>query len=689
MVPKYRPDVDGLRAVAVLSVMFFHLKSSLFTGGFVGVDVFFVISGYLITTIIVREIAEGTFSIANFYERRFRRILPALIVVMMATLLAGSFLLTPGNLIDLGHSAAATAAFCANILFFMQSGYFAGPAELKPLLHTWSLAIEEQYYIFFPLMLMLIARFDGARYFRWLLGISLVSFATCVVATKLDASAAFYLIPSRAWELFIGSILALHVLPAPAKRSVRELMALCGVGMIAWAVFAYTRDTPFPGIAAALPTLGTALVIQAGVGGRSVVSSVLSLRPIVFIGLISYSLYLWHWPIIVYTRLCSITEPGPLAIALMLLATFAAAILTWAYVETPFRKRRLLPRRKGLIATSFAALLTMFCSGMVLAVEDGLPHRDARFEPSDPEWAHWDGCAKRTSGRFSAADLCAIGAPGRSPSFLVWGDSHARALASGIDQSARSYGASGMMASRLACPPLLAIERPSRDSCERFNEQVLQIVAADSRIRTVILVGRWALSTKGTRYKQESGESIRLVDLLAPADAASNPILFERGVERTVAKLRALGRDVVIVRPVPEVGYDVPSYVFSARITGRDLNPIIAPKMREYRERTREVDATFTKLGGRRLAQFVDPAALLCNDRICPVTLKGVALYRDDDHLSTYGSKYVSPAFDAVFKTLASNSVPEASIATIVSRKPLAHAVAPLRAGAAGGSPRR
>jgi len=681
MVPKYRPDVDGLRAVAVLSVMFFHLKSSLFTGGFVGVDVFFVISGYLITTIIVREIAEGSFSIANFYERRFRRILPALIVVMAATLVAGSFLLTPGNLIDLGHSAAATAVFCANILFFMQSGYFAGPAELKPLLHTWSLAIEEQYYIFFPLMLMLIARFDAARYFRWLLAIGLASFAMCVMATKFDASAAFYLIPTRAWELFIGSILALHVLPAPGKRYVREPMALCGVAMIAWAVFAYTRDTPFPGVAAALPTLGTALVIQAGVGGRSVVSSVLSLRPIVFIGLISYSLYLWHWPIIVYTRLCSITEPGPLAIALMLLATFAAAILTWAYVETPFRRRRLLPRRRGLIATSFAALLTMFCSGMVLAVEDGLPHRDARFEPSDPEWAHWDGCAKRTSSRFTAADLCAIGAPGRSPSFLVWGDSHARALASGIDRSARSFGANGVIASRLACPPLLEIERPERDSCEQFNEQVLRIVAADTRIRTVILVGRWALSTKGSRYKQESGESIRLVDLLAPTDAASNPVLFERGLERTVAKLRALDRKVVIVRPVPEVGYDVPSYVFSARITGRDLNPIIAPKVQEYRDRTREVDSTFSKLGGLRLASFVDPATLLCNDTICPVTARGMALYRDDDHLSTYGSKVVSPIFDEVFGALTGRHAPDAAAASSIPPGPRSPAGVQLPAG--------
>ena len=196
MIPKYRPDIDGLRAVAVLSVMFFHLKSGLFSGGFVGVDVFFVISGYLITTIIVREISAGTFSIVNFYERRFRRILPALIVVLFATLVAGSLLLTPTNLVDLGHSASATAIFGANILFFMQAGYFDGPAELKPLLHTWSLAIEEQYYIFFPLMLLLIARFGARRYFKWILGIGLLSFAACVVITKIDASAAnFWLHP--------------------------------------------------------------------------------------------------------------------------------------------------------------------------------------------------------------------------------------------------------------------------------------------------------------------------------------------------------------------------------------------------------------------------------------------------------------------------------------------------------------
>jgi len=505
MTPQYRPDIDGLRAVAVLSVIAYHAGNTLLTGGFVGVDIFFVISGFLITTIIAREIEAGTFSIARFYERRFRRILPALIVVMAATLLVGAVLLGPVTLMDLGKSAVATALFSSNILFFLQSGYFDGPAELKPLLHTWSLAIEEQYYIFFPLLLLAISRWNSGRYFRWLVALGALSFAACVVVTRHDPSAAFYLIPTRAWELFMGSLLALRAVPEIKQQRLREALALSGALLIGYSIVYFSPKTPFPGAAAAIPTLGAALIIYAGIGGQSVIAWLLSRRPVVFVGLISYSLYLWHWPVLVYTRLYSITPAGPSVIAAMLVLIFALSVLTWNYVETPFREKRLLAQRRGLFAASGTALAGMLACGALLTGTRGLPQRFTTssaetLATSDPEWDHWSACEKRTDGDFDPGSLCDIGRPNGRPSFLVWGDSHAKSLASGVDLSANLRGLSGKFASRAACPPLLSIERPSRRSCDRFNSDVLKALAKNPQIGTVLLVARWSLSATGVRY---------------------------------------------------------------------------------------------------------------------------------------------------------------------------------------------
>ena len=271
MTPKYRPDIDGLRAVAVLSIVFFHLDIPPFTGGYVGVDIFFVISGYLITSIIVRELQAGNFSIARFYERRVRRILPALVVVLVGTLLLGLLLLNPAQLEDLGKAAAATSVFSSNIFFFLGAGYFDGPSELKPLLHTWSLAVEEQFYILFPFVLILIARYAGGKFGGWLTALALLSFIACVAYTPQDETATFYLIPFRAWELLIGGILAVQLFRPLENKAARNLLSAAGLVMMLVAVFMFTPETLFPGYTAALPTLGTALIIYAGTGSTSLV----------------------------------------------------------------------------------------------------------------------------------------------------------------------------------------------------------------------------------------------------------------------------------------------------------------------------------------------------------------------------------------------------------------------------------
>jgi len=655
MTPKYRPDIDGLRAVAVLSVLFFHMGSALFSGGYVGVDIFFVISGYLITTIIVREIGAGDFSIAGFYERRFRRILPALFVVTVITLAIGMILLDPESLENLGKSAAATALFSSNILFYSQTGYFDTAAELKPLLHTWSLAVEEQYYIFFPLLLVFIARVDTRHYLRWILALAFLSFVACVLITPSNPSAAFYLIPTRAWELFLGSFLALHLVPGPDKQILRELIAALGLVLIGYAVLVFNSETVFPGMAAAVPTLGSAMIIYAGTGGHSSVSRILGWRPVVSVGLISYSLYLWHWPVIAFTRNYFITEVPDSLYPVMLIAMFVLAILSWQFVETPFRKRTWFAQRKPLLWSSVVASLAIALAGLGFILSEGMPKRYPQVYAGnlrdDPAWDHWDDCEDRAKQAGDAHALCEMGKPGGEPRFLLWGDSQAQSLAPGIDGLARQYGVTGIIATKAACPPLLGLERPDRrSSCYEFNRRILDILAKTPEIDTVFLSSRWALAARGVRYRGESGERVRLADVVSPENNdLPNAELFVIGLQRSVAALQRLGKQVVVVSPVPEIGFDVPSAHFIAGVTDRDLEPIISPSRQEYNDRNSESLAEFEKLGGVLLAR---PESFLCDEQVCRVTADGKPLYRDDDHLSVFGSEYVARAFDATLKKL-------------------------------------
>src|SRR5271170_3095038 len=305
--PRYRPEIDGLRALAILPVLLFHYRVSPFRGGFVGVDVFFVISGYLITQLIEAERREGRFSIARFYERRVRRIFPALFVMLTAATIAAAFILFPVDLVRYANSLLATAGFAANFEFWREAGYFDVAAAEKPLLHLWSIAVEEQFYLVFPALLLLFQ----SRRVAITLAIFVLSFAFAVWGVIHAPSAAFYLLPGRAWELMLGALLALHAVPFIERRWIREALAVTGIALIAIAVFGYSKDTPFPGAAALLPCLGAALVIYSSVPGITSASAVLSLPPLVFVGRISYSLYLWHWPLYVFARYFSFRDPPP------------------------------------------------------------------------------------------------------------------------------------------------------------------------------------------------------------------------------------------------------------------------------------------------------------------------------------------------------------------------------------------
>ena len=380
---QYRPEIDGLRALAVLPVIFFHAGFDLFSGGYVGVDVFFVISGYLITSIIIREYHAGRFSFADFYERRARRILPALFLVMLTSLIGAYFILMPGEFKDYAQSLFAVSLFSSNFLFWTESGYFDTLAELKPLLHTWSLAVEEQYYILFPPVLFLL--WSHNKKYRTLLVLTVLGILSLALAQAGlvygHTKASFFLFPSRAWELFAGSLCAICLYYQEIdkkdillkRQKICELLAFIGLSLIIIPVFLYDENTPFPGLTALLPVFGTVLIILFATGHRYT-QKILSHNIFVFIGLISYSAYLWHQPLFAYVRYYMQGTPSDLVFIGLTILSLFLAYLSWKFIEAPFRKKTFLSRRQ-IFLFSVMGLLLFAGLGIAGHISNGFPQR--------------------------------------------------------------------------------------------------------------------------------------------------------------------------------------------------------------------------------------------------------------------------------------------------------------------------
>ncbi|HTO52887.1 MAG TPA: acyltransferase family protein [Myxococcota bacterium] len=648
----YRRDIDGLRAVAVLSVVFYHARLPGFGGGFVGVDVFFVISGYLITQIILPEVERGRFSMLGFYERRIRRIFPALFVVLLAVLAIGCALLLPDDLVELSRSTVATTFFAANFHFLSQAGYFDAPSWTKPLLHTWSLAVEEQFYIVFPPLLLLAKRKLGGHYLALTWATVAVSLAACIVGTNNFRDADFYLAPTRAWELGIGSLLAMGAVRAPGSRALRELAAAAGLAGILYAVTRYGESTKFPGVTALPPVLGSALLLWAGTNGTSAVGRLLSTRPAVFVGLISYSLYLWHWPLLVYAsyvpvRVLRVPEAlGVIALSAVL------ATLSFRYIERPFRGARSRFDRAVMFRGGVGVSLATAAAALAIAASGGLPWRiDAqvaaleatRDEKSQIAWCnfHRDVHGPKLWARE-------LGDPNAErASFIVWGDSHACVLAGAIDSLARQSARRGHLAAGGGCPPLLLDgDSVHNDICESTNQRVMRELTSDPGMRDVVMIGRWGLYFEGHGY---GPEQVREPIELAGHDGSGphrHEVLAHSLVE-TARRLAAAGKRVWVVGPVPEVGFDVPAVLARARMLRRTVD--VAPALSDFLARQHAVLATLAELEGAPSIHVLLPHELLCGAQSCDVIREGRPLYWDDDHLSRAGVSVVLPLLQPIF----------------------------------------
>lgn len=607
----YRRDIDGLRAVAILPVLFYHAGIDRFSGGYVGVDVFFVISGFLITAIIAREIDARTFSIVDFYERRARRIMPALLAVILFVLAGAALLYLPGDFEGVPRSAILATLFTSNIGFFLETGYFAGGAETMPLLHTWSLAVEEQFYLGFPILLILIARFAPAWRIAIVAGIGLVSFALAV-ATQTDGSGfAFYLLPPRAWELFVGALLALGAVPTVRSTAWRELVALCGLGAIALAALTFNTNTVFPGVNALFPVLGAAALIHCAQGTWT--GRLLGWAPLVWIGLISYSLYLWHWPLIVFTEYATDAPLRGWSSAGVVVLAFVAAILSWRFVEQPFRQRRWIGRKRLFAATATAMTAVGALAAAMLATNGW----SSRFSPEVIRMAaarsdvspRRDACVDSDSERGPAP--CVFG--DARPTALLWGDSHGVEFAWALSREMDS-GEALVQRTRASCPPVLGYDPPGDPDCARINRQVFDAIRADMGIETVVLAGFWARE-----------------DYATPRMA--------RALDETIAALRADGRRVVLIGPVPPQTFDVPRRLAHLARSG-SLDEAVGTPRSDLLERTNWVRRHYPRWRALGVT-IVDPADTLCGPRNCAIIRDGVPLYFDSHHISVSGARLV------------------------------------------------
>jgi peptidoglycan/LPS O-acetylase OafA/YrhL len=663
---KYRADIDGLRAVAIVPVVLFHAGLPGFGGGFVGVDVFFVISGFLITQLLLHDLETGRFSIANFYERRIRRIFPALFVLMAVVTVLATWLLLPQDLAAYGRSVVATTLFFSNVEFWQHAGYFARAAEETPLLHTWSLAVEEQFYIFFPLFLWACYRGGRRRLVAWTIVFALASFALSLWTVPRDRDTAFYLAHTRAWELALGALLAMGVFAPAHSTRVRHAVGIAGAGLIAIAIHGYSATTPFPGAAALLPCVGTAAIIWAGSGGHNVVGDLLARRPFVLIGLISYSLYLWHWPLLAFADYVSFGATPVWATALAVAVAVAAAILSWRFVERPFRGRSGLFTRPGVFRAAGVTMTVMIAFGVGAYVAEGWPQRLTpevqRLVAGRDDHAPLDSpCWNVSPAAVSQGDLCRIGPATGVPSFLVWGDSHARVLGDVIGAAGARQGRSGFIASRSACGAALQDVRredlSERRQCQAFNRAVLDFALARTEITDVILVGRWALLAEGKRYLHEPGATVYLSDPKSTElGFAENRRVFARGLTSTVAQLTQAGKRVWITGSIPEVGWDVPGSLARGARFGRHVD--IAPTLEEFEQRQSFVFQTLAQLRDTYGARLVPVHPLLCDAQRCAVLSEdGRPLYFDTEHLSLTGAQRVAQAPEVIFDAAADSSL--------------------------------
>ena len=609
---KYRAEIDGLRALAVLPVILFHAGFEWFSGGFVGVDVFFVISGYLITTLIVSELSEGKFSLLDFYKRRARRILPGLFFVMLVSLPFAWFLLTPVGLKDFGQSLFATSTFASNVLLWIESGYFETTAELKPLLHTWSLAVEEQYYLLFPIFMIATWQFG----IKWTLGLLILIFFSSLGLAEWAAntdkpklvSGGYFLLPTRVWELLIGVFVALWLRSNHFFESIilNQLLSVIGALMIGYSILFFNANTPFPSTYTLVPVMGTALLILCCVK-KTALYNLLTIKPLVGLGLVSYSAYLWHQPVLAFARHALLDKISDVMLLALCGVSLLLAWLSYRYVEMPFRDRSIIP--SNLMATLLLGALTTFAGvGLTLHLNHGFENRISHLGKLS---------GIESSPLREACHTVEIPCEFNEgmPKFATFGDSHVVELSYALAKTLQPYGFSVQQNSYSGCPPKLTFDRTY---CSEWSSNAIERIVNDTGIEVVIV----SYSLAGTEPKRRE---IVMTNLIA-----------------TIKKFSGAGKKVYFLSQPPLLNVSIQK---SLLVKG-DLSGAITTRQDWLRQNgfvyNRHIDLPEDVV-------ILDAVDVFCDDSNCYAGDSGGYYYFDDNHISLYGAGKIVEHFSSHF----------------------------------------
>ena len=612
---KYRAEIDGLRALAVVPVILFHAGFELFSGGFVGVDVFFVISGYLITTILIDDIENNRFSLLNFYERRARRILPALFFVMLVCIPFAWVWMLPNQMKDFSQSLVAVGLFASNILFWRESGYFDAAAEEKPLLHTWSLAVEEQYYLLFPIFLILAWRFGKNRVFWMIVVFAAISLALSEWGWRNKATANFYLAPTRAWELLAGSIAAFIVL----KRGVQtnNTLSLIGLAAIIFSILVYNESTPFPSVYALVPVVGVVLLVLFA-GKETLAAKLLGTKAFVGIGLISYSAYLWHQPLFAFARIRSLEYPSMILMSVLSITSLLLAVLSWKFIEQPFRKNdRRYNGRKSIFILSSVGIIIIVVIGYAGHYTNGAEKMRfsfdqlAVFETAKASPLRSKCHFPQTENSLNRVECEYFG---KTSEFAVLGNSHATELAYAVASALKTYNYQIRHFTMSGCKHNYNVAGEEDTVCQRWHDIVLNKLSSDANIKTVIL------SYRNEGYLQEEKYRRSLVEM-------------------TEFLLRA-NKKVILVLQAPLLRAHINKYLMvnleniKTKVSGISVS--------DWSRIYSSVDKLLSELSDDIVV--INPVEYYCENDECLVANDGIAYYFDDDHMSIGGANIIAKA---------------------------------------------
>ncbi len=643
---QYRPEIDGLRAVAVFSVILFHLQVAPFTGGYVGVDVFFVISGYLITSIILQDYSQGRFTLIDFYKRRIRRIIPLTVVVYAVVLAICYWLFFSPQYASINHVVKSSLVFVSNFLLLRKKGYFDPAMQENPLLHTWSLSVEEQFYILFPLTILLLLKFGGAKWRRWLIALALLSFIANIIVTTYNAQKAFFWPHTRAWQLLAGALLATDIVKDIKNKTTNSILGIAGLLLLVATVLLYKEGITYPGLRALAPVVGAVLLIHTTKSG-TLMYKLLSAKPVVYTGKISYSLYMWHWPVWVFAVFFAIEPLGLSTKLLLIVFVFLLSALSYRFIEQPFRTNQAAAKPYLPWAILGSSALLMVCALLFINNHDGIARKEYAAHTAqldaygDKVWEDISELEPKNLADYTKLQPYRIGSDTAQPFFILWGDSHARSLAPGLDSLGKANGFAGYVLCASSSPPLMGVRYDDdKRQLDAFVTNSMRFIHNHPEIKTIVLTGRWP------RYYHEpylivdkfrQGKDKGVLKLLE--NGQSQQYLFRKGMMATLQALQKMGKDVVITAPLPELKTSLNEMLVVQKITASPRLDFVM-SVAEYQADNNEIQAFFNTL--HPYARVLPVGMDVLTDTAFQKGIQHTAFFRDKTHLSAIGSHLAS-----------------------------------------------